>query len=190
MTIKIEEIAKAVEKGLSIKSFIAMKVIEDGCEYLFPKAYFNSNTEHIYISGKISEEGKKLLAEISGEPVKKGINYKTLHQELQNSLIASYGKKQKEGFGGVYFIPTVKELEEFLGRFWKAYPDYKETEKITKILKQHVEKCGKSGKFAPAVKYFIYKQGAGSQLAGAYEGFEEIEVKEERVEPQEIKNLF
>lgn len=196
MTIPLINISKALEKGLNPSKYIHLLIKQDGAEYLFSD--FLSSEEEIsllangYITENlaITQKAKNLLIEISGEPVKKGINYKTLHQELQNSLIASYGKKQKEGFGGVYFIPTVKELEEFLGRFWKAYPDYKETEKITKILKQHVEKCGKSGKFAPAVKYFIYKQGAGSQLAGAYEGFEEIEVKEERVEPQEIKNLF
>jgi len=199
MTIPLINISKALEKGLNPSKYIHLLIKQDGAEYLFSD--FLSSEEEIslladgYITKnlEITQKAKDLLIEISGEHVKKGINYKTLHQELQNSLIASYGKKQVVGFGDTYFIASIKELEEFLNRFWKKYPDCKDIKKITKILKNHVEKCGKSGKFAPAVKYFIGKStndGYVSQLIGAYENFEDKEEIEVKIEPQEIKNLF
>jgi len=141
-------------------------------------------------SNKLTPKGLQILKEIDLEEVK--VDFKVLFTETQNSLLSTYGKKQVQGFGGTYFIASIKELEEFLNRFWKKYPECKDMVKITKILKQHVEKCGKSGKFAPAVKYFIGKttdDGYVSQLAGAFENYEEPE-KEEKIEPKDIKNLF
>lgn len=102
-----------------------------------------------------------------------------IRSKLQAKLLYLQGKKQIKGFGDVYFIPTAPELTDSLRRFWKKYPDYKDIDKITQILLNHIENCCKSGKFAPAVKYFIIKDGFGSPLAGGYEAFEELKQVEE-----------
>ena len=112
-----------------------------------------------------------------GRKKTKSIDYDKLHLTLQNKLLSLTGKKQIIGFGGVYFLPTKTELKDFLTRFWNKYPKYRDTEKISKILVKHIESSKKKNSFAPAIKYFIYKQGTGSQLANAYENFEEQELE-------------
>lgn len=110
------------------------------------------------------------------------VNYQKLLSMLQSVLETTYGKKQVKGFGNVYFLPTSKEIEAFLVRFWKQYPKYTNIAKIESILCSFVRKCAKTNKFAPAVKYFIGKStndGYVSQLASAYENYEE-----------EIKNII
>lgn len=102
--------------------------------------------------------------------------YTQLFLKLQDVLYTETKKKNILGFGDVYYLPTEKELKEYLGRFWQNYPKYTDIAKISSILCGFVRKCAKNNKFSPSVKYFIYKKGTGSQLAPAYENYEE-EVK-------------
>lgn len=96
--------------------------------------------------------------------------------KLQAKLRFYTGKSQKLGFGDVYFISNLQDLEASFKRFWKIYPKYRDLVKITKILENHIESCYKKNSFAPSIKYFVFKQGTGSRLASAYEAFnEEIE---------------
>lgn len=107
--------------------------------------------------------------------LKQTTNYSDLKKELSDKLNELYGKKQIIGFGDVYFIPTDKELESHIKRFLREYPQANDMAKIKKILFNHIETCVKNRNFAPAIKYFIHKQGFGSRLAAAYESFEELE---------------
>lgn len=175
--INIKEIRKAKDLGISIENYILLRIIEDGSLYLFPEV---KDFTELYVLGlvfpdttNITPKGFKILSEISA---KDKIDYTSLHRNLQECLKKWTGKKQVQGFGGVYFLPTIKELEEFLNRFWKNYPKFTDIVKIEKILLKHITKCAKENKFSPATKYFIHKQGSGSQLANAYENWEEEEI--------------
>ena len=199
MNIPIESIAKAVSKGILPQVYIAMKVIKDGCNYLFPQDYFYGLDNDMYINDKLTQKGIKLLEEIEGikevsTKIDNKIDFKALNLKLKERLQLSHGSKQTVGFGGVYFIPTVPELQEFLNRFWKNYPEMKDINKIMSCLEAHIVNCSKKKSFAPAIKYFIFKVGTGSQLANAYENFEEAkkeeESKKEELQPKEIKDLF
>lgn len=188
--ITIKQIDSAVKKGLSIQDYVLLRIVEDGSYYLFG----NQDLTNLQVlglldfNGNLTDSGKRVLDEIMGN---NRFEFAKLHISMQERLKSIIGKKQVEGFGGVYFIPTLKELEQFLNRFWKEYPRYTDYSKIEKILLKHIEKCAKERKFAPAIKYFISKQGVGSQLANAYENWEEIDkVVIEKAEPNEIKNLF
>ena len=114
---------------------------------------------------------------VGAKKVSLSVNYRDMTDELKKTMKKFVGKEQIQGFGGVYFRPTEVELKQFLERFWKQYPEYRDTVKITKILSKHIETCSKKNTFAPAIKYFILKeQSKGmyiSQLASAYDSFEE-----------------
>ncbi len=182
--IDLELLRRALSRGISGSSLIAIYTrnmnIPDWKELnnldVITELQFSG---FIDLNFKLTIKGEKLLADLGVEKIKSSpsFDFKSLHEKLQATLLVSQGKKQIQGFGGVYFIPTVKELEEFLKRFWKQYPEYKEYDKISKILCNHINKCCKSGKFAPAIKYFVYKQGTGSQLGACWDSFEEIDVK-------------
>lgn len=188
MQISIITLSKGVEKGLKLEEIITLLIKEDGVNYLFDKYEFQEQglflLGYLDAKGEITLKGKEFLKEIKNkkEILDKTINridFKALNLKLKEKLQLSYGSKQLVGFGGVYFIPTVPELQEFLGRFWKNYPEMKDINRIMFCLEAHIVKCSKERKFAPAVKYFIYKQGTGSQLAGAYENWEESKKQEE-----------
>ncbi len=172
---------KLKENNISINKYILLKIIEDCSLSLFKEDY-REELVNFKFEGLINSElelttkGMELLQSIEGKKTK-SIDYDKLHLTLQNKLLSLKGKKQIEGFGGVYFIPNKTELKEFLTRFWNKYPKYKDLDKISKILQKHIENCSKKNSFAPAIKYYIYKQGVGSQLASAIENYEEQELE-------------
>ncbi len=172
---------KLKENNISINKYILLKIIEDCSLSLFKEEYLqelvNLKLEGILNAElELTTKGMELLQSIE-EKKTKSIDYDKLHLTLQNKLLSLKGKKQIEGFGGVYFIPNKTELKEFLTRFWNKYPKYKDLDKISKILQKHIETCSKKNSFAPAIKYYIYKQGVGSQLASAIENYEEQELE-------------
>ena len=196
MKIDITELSKAVSKFITVEQYIVLKIIEDGCLYLFPNNLFAAtivglkSSGYIYSETQLTLKGKELLKEISEDKMSKKIDnkivdYKALREELQSCLFKNYRKKQVKGFGDVYFIPTETELIDSLKRFWKNYPDYNSIVKITEILKNHIENCSKKNKFSPAIRYFIIKMGnsgISSPLAAAYDDWDE--------EKQEKKQEF
>lgn len=113
-----------------------------------------------------------------------------LHESLQNKLYSLIKKKQIVGFGNVPFIPSLKDLDSFLGRFRKDYPELFDLGKIEVCLHRHIEKCAKSDKYSPAVKYFIIKEGTGSQLAAFLESYEEKPIEEDQHNITNTKDLF
>lgn len=157
----------------------AKEFVEDKDQTPFKGAIFGHVTwlkqeDYISDNNKLTLKGKELLDQLQKEEINTDF-YSSLHKNLQEKMISLTGKKQIQGFGGIYFIPTIKELEEFLLRFWKIYPEFKDNTKITKCLINHVENCIKSNKFAPAIKYYIFKVGSGSQLASAYDYIDDLE---------------
>jgi len=177
----LNTLLKLKKEKISINRYIILKIIEDCSLSLFREDY-REELVSLKLEGIINSElelttkGVELLQSIEGKKTKL-IDYDKLHLTLQNKLLSLKGKKQIEGFGGVYFIPNKTELKEFLTRFWNKYPKYKDLDKISKILQKHIETCSKKNSFAPAIKYYIYKQGVGSQLASAIENYEEQELE-------------
>ena len=80
------------------------------------------------------------------------VDYKAILDKLKACMKKNTGKEQVEGFGNVYFRPTEAELKDSLLRFWKHYPEYRDIDKITKILENHIVKCSKKNSFAPAIR--------------------------------------
>ena len=144
----------------------------------------------------ITEDGKDLYKQIEGEiqtEIKiatKIADISALHVSLQNHLQQRKKKKNVLGFGNVYFIPSVKDLEVFLNRFRKNYPKLWDIDKIEKCLIRHMDNCIKRDVFAPAIKYYIIKESTGSQLASALESFEDTDDKETQFEIKQTKDLF
>lgn len=101
-----------------------------------------------------------------------------LQANLKAKLREHIGKEQVKGFGNVYFIPSnITDLRTFLERFHRKYKLLKKEnlEKIEKILLKHVDECARKREFAPAVLYFIIKDGTPSRLAAALESYKEEE---------------
>jgi hypothetical protein len=141
----------------------------------------------------LTEEGKRLyeptVAIVAKKPTEMSIAQ--LHISLQNRLFHHIKKKQIAGFGGTYFIPTQRDLEDFLNRFRRKYADLWDLAKIEKALIHHIDKCCKEKKYAPAIKYYIIKEGTGSQLAAALENMEDtVEVEEQQYDIVNTKDLF
>ena len=186
MVIDLDTFKEIIEKtGLDANEFIYLCFLNDGGDLTFLTKIKESSEISLISkgwlfagSGDLTPKAISLLKSLPKqvENSKKehiSSNYAELHRKLQDKLFFFKKKKQIEGFGGVYFIPTVKELEQFLTRFWKEYPEYKDIVKIENILLNHIEKCCKNSSFAPAIKYFIIKDKVGSQLANAYENYTE-----------------
>lgn len=115
--------------------------------------------------------------------------FEKLYNEIKQCMLRTTGKNNIKGFGNVYFMVTLVELKQFLTRFWKTYPDYKDMDKISKIICSHIKDCHKKGSFAPAIKYFIIKEvqkgAATSQLASGYENYDD-----EKLETTNTKTSF
>lgn len=144
----------------------------------------------------ITDSGKRILSDIEEEktvekviPKASKISIEGLHKALQDRLFEKKNKRQVVGFGGVYFIPALKDLETFLGRFRRQYPEKYDLEKIQGCLLKHIDNCCKKDAFAPAIKYYIIKEGTGSQLAAALETYEEVE-QETQFKVTQTKDLF
>ena len=164
MNIDIEDI----KQNIKITGVISLMIKKDLIQLLNDGKYL------------ITEKGKEFL-NLEKEDNNKEANLMTFKNTLSERLENKIGKKQIKGFGDVYFIPTISELQVHLGRFWKKYPTFTDLDKIEKILINHIESCCKRNSFAPAIKYFIYKDTTGGFLGAAYENFEE-EQKEEAEE--------
>jgi predicted transcriptional regulator len=116
--------------------------------------------------------------------------YQDMIKEFKAKLKSLIQKEQIKGFGGVYFIPTETELRDSLKRFWKKYPTFKDFNRITNIINEHIEECIKKNNIAPAIKYFVFKDGM-SRLAGAYENNEGNSIGvEAKANPKSTKHLF
>lgn len=191
--IKIEQLKQIYDAKIDFETYFSLLISSNSATYQFPDIDYTPYKLIGYVDFecKITKKGEELLARVGSVNTKKDVDFVKLHEKLQKELLALTGKKQIVGFGGVYFIPTKSELEEFLTRFWKKYPENKDIVKITKCLENHISNCVKKNSFAPAIKYYIFKQGTGSQLAGAYENFED-DIKEIKKEDKLIntKELF
>lgn len=150
-----------IKQNIKIAGVISLMIKKDLIQLLSDGKYL------------ITEKGKEFLNLEKEDVIEKTDG--SLKDKLSLHLENKIGKKQIKGFGGVYFIPTESELEIHLSRFWKKYPKFNDKEKIEKILINHIDTCCKKNSFAPAIKYFIYKETNGGYLGGAYENFEEEE---------------
>lgn len=150
-----------------------------------------------YLSdSELTIDGNNLLSQLENNKVpevkvaKVGMSLEELHESLVKHLFSLKKKRQVMGFGNVYFIPSKRDLEDFLGRFRKKYPELWDLHKIEKCLHAHITKCVKKDSFAPAIKYFIIKEGTGSQLAAAMEEYEEVVKEGGQYDITDTKNLF
>lgn len=188
MNIKIEEIAKAVNKGLTIEEYIYLRIKEDGCEYIFNgiipvKKEMLLLNSLIYPEGNLTPKGKELLKEISREKVSKkvdiGINqlYIACQEELQRLV----GKKQKTSkiSGKSYsFLPNFVDFQDKIEKSCKKY-QLNDKEQLKKVLLQYINKCYKENNWFPILEYYIMKDNK-SKLATDYVSFEEMqEIKQQ-----------
>lgn len=176
--VKIEQLLKIHKTGVDFQTYFMLAIAQDCATYQFPDLDYTKLKLLGYVDFecKLTKKGEEILSSVN-KIVQISVNYREITNELKKTMKKFVGKEQIQGFGGVYFRPTEVELKQFLERFWRYYPDYKDIVKITKILNKHIETCSKKNSFAPAIKYFILKeQSKGmyiSQLASAYDSFEE-----------------
>lgn len=116
------------------------------------------------------------------------INYKELHKELQDRLEELTGSKQAKGYSNAAFIPSVRDLETFLVTYRRVYKDNWDVVKIRACLLKHVDVCARTGVYTPVIKYYIYKEEKGSQLAADVEAFQENAEKQHKI--KKTKDLF
>lgn len=186
----LENILKTNIVGFNLESYCILKIADkynifdykDKIENLLAKVEILKKQGFLTedVIPELTNKSTKLINEVE-KIVDTKYDFEKLHKKLQDKLLSLKGKKQIEGFGGVYFIPTERELKEFLIRFWSKYPKYKDLDKISKILEKHIETCSRKNSFAPAIKYFIYKQNTGSQLANAFENYDENKIETENI---------
>jgi len=184
MKINVEELSKAVNKFITVEQYIVLKIIEDGCLYLFPNNLFAAtivglkSSGYIYSETQLTPKGKELLKEISGEKMSKkvdtGINqlYIACQEELQKLV----GKKQKTSKinGKSYsFLPNFVDFQDKIEKSCKKY-QLNDKEQLKKVLLQYINKCHKEDNWFPILEYYIMKDGH-SKLATDYVSFEEIQ---------------
>lgn len=180
MKIDICEIAKAVEKGVNINTFIQMKCIEDGCIYLFQNTDCFGLSNPFYIQNdELTLKGKAILKEIEGNVSKKvESKYTLLHKTLQDELVRLTSKKQAKANGEYTFLCNEIDLHNKLSKCMTKYK-LKDWEKIEKLLILHVNKAYKQNfNKVLLVQYYIEKNGM-STLASDYENYSEIEQKKQ-----------
>lgn len=184
MKIDITELSKAVNKFITLEQYIVLKIIEDGCLYLFPNNLFAAtivglkSSGYIYSETQLTPKGKELLKEISGNKISKkvdtGINqlYIACQEELQKLV----GKKQKTSKinGKSYsFLPNFVDFQDKIEKSCKKY-QLNDKEQLKKVLLQYINKCHKEDNWFPILEYYIMKDGH-SKLATDYVSFEEIQ---------------
>ena len=202
--ISIEKYQELMSKGLDANHYLILYYLNSNTK-LPESATLKSKLDTIYrtlvrkslvvdIEGRyiITEEGKQLVSgEVVVSPTGTSLNdILDLNKILKEALFKITGKRQIVGFGNTYFIPSAKDLETFLNRFRKAYPSLWNLDNIQKCLLAHVEKCAKANKYSPAVKYYIIKEGTGSQLAAALENLDDAVEIEKQHKLLNTKDLF
>lgn len=220
---KKETIEKIFKEGIDLNGFILLSMIKNGEDFLSLlgikriEGLMNVIQRKGLVTDKykLTESGDKLLQEIGVEKVP-ALDVKSLQDSKESSLTDEttfeawtiellaklkgklkeiIGKEQVMGFGKTYFIPGILDLRIFLLRFNKTYKISLQDNKgkIEQILIKHVTRCAKQKSFSPAVKYFIIKEGTGSQLASALESFEDSQddkITTDKPKVVDIKGLF
>lgn len=115
-------------------------------------------------------------------------DYTELHKKLQVKLQELTGLKQARGYSNAVFIPSVKDLQYYLSLFRRRYSELWDMHRITRCLEKHVQTCAKTGVYTPVIKYYIYKEEKGSQLAADLEAYDENEDDQHRI--KKTKDLF
>jgi uncharacterized membrane protein YheB (UPF0754 family) len=178
MNISLEKHEQILSSGLLVDHYFILALIKQ--EAALPKhhrvrGFINllKKREYLNEEEELTEKALALLADIKKPNTK---DYSTeLLEKLKAKFKESTGKNQVKGFGNVYFIPSEKEMKDHLTRFERDFhPTRGNEEKIEAILFEHLEKCIGENQYAPAIKYFIHKDG-GSALASALENWEEPE---------------
>lgn len=202
----IENLKKLLDKGLDMNHYQVIEFLLTGktlsglLEHPRVLVWLNTLQRKSYLfkgeeSWDVTEKGRELYLEMTdgGLPAPPVVEMPIgdLHKSLQEKLNSLINKRQVAGFGNVYFIPSYRDLEDFLGRFRRKYPELYNLKKIEACLHKHIENCAKKEKYVPAIKYFIIKEGAGSQLAAALEMYEDsVEEVEKQHQITNTKDLF
>ena len=199
MKIDITEFAKCAEKNYKFDVYVALKIVEDGSNYLFPNNYFTETYNNLKASGYIYSEtqltpkGKELLKEISGEKVSKkvDIGVNQLYIACQEELQKLVGKKQKTSKinGKSYsFLPNFVDFQDKIEKSCKKY-QLNDKEQLKKVLLQYINKCYKEDNWFPILEYYIMKDNR-SKLATDYVSFEEKGETKQKEELKNTKDLF
>lgn len=117
------------------------------------------------------------------------LDYRDVYNSMALKLQELTGSKQAVGFNKASFIPSFKDFQEHLLKFKRKYPTLWQPAKIKEGLMKHVEQCAKTKEFVPAIKYYIYTEEKGSNLA-AYVELGGDTSQEEQYKIVDTKNLF
>lgn len=183
MKIDITELSKAINKFITVEQYIVLKIIEDGCLYLFPNNLFAAtivglkSSGYIYSETQLTPKGKELLKEILGNKMSKkvdiGINQ--LYIACQDELQKLVGKKQKTSKinGKSYsFLPNFIDFQDKIEKSVKKY-QLNDKEQLKKVLLQYINKCHKENNWFPILEYYIMKDNK-SKLATDYISFGDL----------------
>lgn len=191
MKIDITELSKVASKFITVEQYIVLKIIEDGCLYLFPNNLFAAtivglkSSGYIYSETQLTPKGKELLKEISENKVSKKVDnfYTILHKKLQTELTTLTGKNQKMINGKYPFLCNAVDLEYKLSKVIKKYK-LEDKNKIEKLLLRYVYNCYKANfEMVQLIEYYIDKNNF-SKLATDYDNYTE----KEEVKKEELKN--
>jgi hypothetical protein len=129
--------------------------------------------------GKMTIRGEETLKYAFSEEVKQstpsleGITFtKKLYKSLRETLSKNTGQPQAilNIMGKkYYFLCSTRDLEVFLMRFRKEYPELYNEKEIERKLIRFVDVCSKKKEYPMLLQYYIIHKDRGSSLATAME---------------------
>jgi hypothetical protein len=112
---------------------------------------------------------------ISVIPKEEGFDFnkwvEEVHKKCQEKILLYTGKKQvRDTIKGKTwsFLDGPQTLSIFLARFIKTYK-VKDYARIEKCMLEHIDECHRGRHWFPMMKYYIIKDGTGSDLMKDYE---------------------
>lgn len=194
--ISIEQYRRVLDRGLLLDHYLVLCNLRDGIE--LPKnkridGFINLLYKKGYIDdGILTEKAYEVIdlqsvMIVQREPIETpkfdfGGWVASLHTKCQDKMIEVCGKKQmtakinktdRKGY------PFMLNIHDFSKRVLDCIQRYKlkDMDLVERKILGHIENCGNSGNWFPLMKYYIYKQGEGSQLVTDMEnGGDEISV--------------
>ena len=188
---KTEELLKIYKTGITYETYCKLLILQDCASYMFEGLDFTEIKLQGYcnVDLKLTKKGEDLL-NLCGKPVKLGVDFVKLHEKLRQELKQLTGKNQKVLQGKYSFLPNSRDLQERLLKVSKKY-QLNDWNLVEKLLLKYIYTCHKANwEFTPTLEYYIFKDNR-SRLANDYVGYDEKEsIKQEKIEPKEVKDLF
>lgn len=191
--ISLEQYKRVLDNGLLLDHYLVLCNIRDGAE--MPKSrrvdgFINLLNKKGYIEdGALTEKAFEII-DLYPVVIVEREKIETpkfdfagwvaqLHKKCQDKLIELVGKSQvtakihKTDMKGYPFLPNVADFGKRLFTMIHSYK-LKDMDKIEKLILNHIDSCHTANNWFPLMKYYISKQGEGSQLVTDLESGVEI----------------